>query len=642
MIELSSLDLAKMSPEEIGELLIEAKKAYYTTGKPLMDDHTYDTLEEILRTKYPHHRIFSKIGNENFNTGFQKKQHSMPMGSQNKVTSFEELVHYFQLKNIPPDTDFITQPKCDGISLEIEYKDGKLVDAITRGDGHVGDVITQNVVKMNNFCEVLPLPFTGSIRCEVVVTYKNFDRLNRITGNLYSNPRNAAAGISQRLDRQYADFCSLYAVDLYDPDGNTIKTEMDKLDKLNQLNVVTVETHLSTNIQEIETIYQKFLDHKRQEYPFDIDGLVVKINDLSLQHSLGSHANRPKGQVAYKFPYASDQTRIQDIVWQVGPMGSVTPVAKVDPVEISGAIINFASLANPNLIAEKNINIGDIVEISRRGDVIPHIESVVSKVNPGFAKPPHNCPSCNTPLIHQDKSLECPNFKTCPAQILGSLNLFIKTLDIKNISEKTIAKLYESNKVKLPGDFYDLTVDNFVNLEGLGQKSGANIVSEIQAKRRLTLRQAFDAAAIPSFSSQRIAAVIEAGFNTPQKIINLTASDLKTLPGFQSTLANKIITGIKGRLPFIRSILDHVTIKTPSTKGNSLQGRSIAITGDLSRPRKQITFDIEAAGGKVVSSVTKNTDYLITNEKTSSSSKFKNAQKLGTKIITEEELYQQL
>ena len=321
MLQLSDFNLKTITPEELGEILISAKKAYYTDSKPIMDDHTFDTLEEILRQKAPHHRIFKKIGSKNFNTGFDKKKHTIPMGSQNKVNTFEELVHYFELKKITTN-EFLVQPKCDGISLELEYKNGKFIDAITRGDGKTGDIITQNVVKMKNFVPSLPKDFTGSIRCEIVVLQKDFEKLNKIVRadrparpaggcvrptdgpvrpsiDQYSNPRNAASGLSQRLDSKYAEFCSIFAVDCHcEPNTSpschceerrdeAIPTEIAKITFLQSLGITTVESHLCHSFVEIENIYQDFLNEKRKNYPYEIDGLVIKINDIKIQLDLG-------------------------------------------------------------------------------------------------------------------------------------------------------------------------------------------------------------------------------------------------------------------------------------------------------------------------------------------------------------------
>jgi len=636
MITLDSLNLENLSPSDLGELLIKAKNAYYTTGKPIMDDHTYDTLEEILKQKNPHHRIFQKVGNANFDTGFLKKKHSLPMGSQNKVTSYLDLVHYFELKKINNQIDFVVQPKIDGISLEIEYKNGKVVDAITRGDGFVGDVITQNVVRMQNFVQNPLNAFTGSVRCEIVVTYKNFERLSE---NAYSNPRNAVSGISQRLDGKFSEFCSLFAVDIQS--GN-FQSEFEKINSLKGLGFTPVETHLCQSFEQIETIYQDFLNAKRKNYPFEIDGLVIKINNLNFRQQLGSHNNRPKGQVAYKFPAASNLTNIKSINWQVGPMGTVTPVAEVEPIELSGAIITFASLGNYQLVKDKNINLGDIVQISRRGDVIPHIEKVVTKVTPGHTSIPRNCPSCHQELIVEDKFLRCANTQNCPAQVLGTIRLFCNILDIKGISDKTIEKLYQAGKIRFPGDLYDLTVSDFIGIDGLGEKSGTNIISQIQSKRALTLTQIFDSASVPNFSQARIKQLIKAGFDTPQKILNLKVSDIETLPGFKSVLAKKIIDGLSVRKKIINSILPKVTLQKSDSQNqpSKLSGLNFVITGDLSKPRKTIENLIEQNGGTVNSSVTKNTSYLLTNEIKSNSSKFLAAKKLGIKIISEKEFNQ--
>jgi len=640
MITLDNPKLKNISPQDLGELLIKAKKAYYTSGKPIMDDHTYDTLEDTLRSKNPHHRIFAKIGSPSFDTGWDKTTHTMPMYSQNKTSSFADLVHYFELKKIPTNTTFIVQPKCDGISLEIKYQKGKAITAITRGNGRVGDLITQNVIGMKNFLPRLKSPFTGSIRCEIVVTYKDFARLNQISKNVYSNPRNAASGICQRLDSKFRQYCSLIAVDIYSPTLN-FKTEMAQIKKLQDLGIKTVDTHLCQNFQEIETIYQSFLTKKRRNYPFDIDGLVIKINLVSLQKKLGSLNSRPKFQIAYKFPAAVSTTRVKAIRWQTGPLGTVTPVAQIEPIKLSGAIISNASLGNYQLVKQKNININDIVKVSRRGDVIPYIEKVVNKINKTPPPIPSKCPSCGHRLIREDKFLRCPNSLFCPSQTLGSLRLFCKFLDIKGISTKTIQKLVKAGKIKLPGDFYQLKISDINNLAGLGDKSGANMVRQIQAKRHISLAQAITAAAIPNFSAKRVRQVIKAGFNTPQKILNLTTGQLVSLPGFQSTLAQKIIQSIESKKSAINSILSQIKIKS-DRQSSKFANFSFAITGTLSRPRKKIIDDIESTGGQIADTVTKNTNYLISNQKTSPSSKFKTAKRLNIPIISEKKLTQML
>jgi len=661
MITFDQIDLKNISPAKLGELLLEAKKAYYTSAEPIMDDHTYDTLEEILRLKAPHHRFFTKIGTPNFDTGFDKKKHLIPMGSQNKVNTFKDLVHYFELKKITIP-DFVVQPKCDGISLEIVYKNGELIEAITRGDGITGDVITQNVVKMKNLPLSLPKKFSGSIRCEIVVTKKDFEKLNVIARSettkqspvdrhepsalamTYSNPRNAASGLSQRLDGKYSEYCTLYATDiLINPDVGVghcpaPTSEINKINFIKSLGFTPVESILCQTFEQIETIYQQFLTKKRFIYPYEIDGLVVKINDLDLAEKLGSKNNRPKYQVAYKFPAATNQTRIKKVVWQVGPLGTITPVAEVDPVEISGATITFASLANYQLIKEKNINVGDIVEITRRGDVIPHIEKVINKVTKGHIDIPQYCPFCKTLLIVEDKYIRCPNSQNCLPQILGSLRLFCDSLDILGLSDKTIAKLYSAGKIKTPGDFYKLKISDISNLDNLGEKSAKKIISQIQGKKTLTLKQIFDAAAIPNLSHARIQQLIKTGFDTPEKLLNITQNELLKLPGFQKTLAKKIIDGLNFRRNWILSILSEITLKDQSTSALKLSNLSFAITGNLSLPRSQFIELIETQGGKFVSTVSKNTDYLLTNETDSTSSKFKLAKKFNVKIINEEQL----
>jgi len=480
---------------------------------------------------------------------------------------------------------------------------------------------------MQNFVNQLPTNFSGSIRCEIIVTFKNFQKLNQLSTEKYSNPRNAASGLSQRLDSHFSHFCTLLAVDILpEPD-----TEYHKTTLLHQLQLSTVETQLCQNLTQVQQLYQQFL-HRRPNYPFDIDGLVVKINDLQLANTLGSLNNRPKFQVAYKFPPNTDSTRLVSVNWQTGPMGQITPVAKIEPVEISGAIINHVSLANFDLIKKLNLNIGDIVRVSRRGDVIPHIDQVITKVKPDHLSPPKICPSCHSSLITDHKFLKCPN-QFCPAQTLGVLKLFCQTLDIKNISDKTIEKLVASHKIKLPGDFYDLTVNDFINLDGLGLKSGQKVINQIQAKRTLSLVEVFDSANIPHFSAKRIQLVIKAGYNTPSKLLHLTPAQISQIPGFKITLAHKIVQGLVLRLPAINSILQQIKLKN-LRKNGKLNNINFVITGSLSQPRVRIEQLITTRGGQIQSSVTSKTDYLITNT-TSTSSKYLTAQKLGVKIINE-------
>lgn len=626
MRTLADFDLENISPETLGKILMEAKKAYYTSGKPIMDDHTYDTLEEVLRQKAPNHRLFSKVGNANFDTGWDKKKHLMPMGSQNKVTNFTDLVHYFELKKISIP-EFVVQPKCDGLSVELTYKNGNFIEAITRGDGQVGDLVTQNIVKMQGFVNKIK-NFTGSVRCEIVVTKSDFKRLP----DEYSNPRNAASGLTQRLDSKYSEFCSLIAVDIF-PNLLTISEE---LDFLKSSGFTTVDSFVCTDFAQIENIYQEFLTKKRLKYSFDIDGLVVKINHQHIAQNLGVKDNRPKHQVAYKFPADSNTTTIKRINWQVGPMGAITPVAEVEPIELSGAVITFASLANHSLIIENDFNIGDIVEISRRGDVIPHIEKVITKVSTGHAQIPQHCPSCKTKLIVNDKLLQCPNSSGCFPQTIGSLNLFCQTLDILGLSDKTITKLYQANKIKVPGDFYKLKPEDIASLDNLGDKSAKNIIHQIQSKKDLTLIEVFDASIIPNFSKARIIQLIDAGFDTPKKLLNLSTDQLLKIKGFKITLAQKIVDGISLRRTWIESILSQINLKFV-IRNLKLNNLTFCITGELSKPRKEIENFIINNGGKITSTVSKNTSYLICNQ-ASKSDKYQTAVKLGVTIINEDEL----
>ncbi len=645
---LSDIDLTKITPQELGELLIEAKKAYYTSAKPIMDDATYDVLEEHLKKIHPHHRLFQKVGTPNFDTGFSKLAHQFPMSSQNKVKSQVELEKYFN-RHKTDILEFLVQPKLDGLSVELIYKNGQFQQGITRGDGQIGDDISQNIIQMQNFVPHIP-DFSGSLRAEIIVTYADFAKLNATVGahhdaplQKYTNTRKAAAGISQRLDGLYCNYCSLICWDLSPStvganhdSPSKLDTELAKISFLQKNKIVTVDSKPAKNFAQIQEIFDHYSTNLRQSLEFDIDGLVVKINDLKLSDSLGQENHRPLGQVAYKFPARSSQTKIIAITWQVGPLGTITPVAQVEPVELSGAVVTYASLANYQLIQEKDINIGDFVEISRRGDVIPLIEKVVTKVEVGHVLSPENCPSCGSKLITVDKFLKCPN-SSCPAKILGCLRLYCKFLDIQNISDKTIEKLYKIGKLKTPADFYALQVADIAPIDGLGEKSATKIIQEIAKKQELTLVELFTAVAIPNFSQKRIQQLVSSGFDTPEKLLDLTNQQLLSQPGFQEGLAQKVVAGLAQRRQTILDLLPKIKLKT-STAKNILNGAIFCITGSLSAPRKDIENKIVDSGGKVANSVSKNTTYLVTNEPNSGSSKLEQATRFGTKIISENEL----
>jgi len=324
----------------------------------------------------------------------------------------------------------------------------------------------------------------------------------------------------------------------------------------------------------------------------------------------------------------------------LAPWAPLPPVAQIEPIELSGAIITFASLANHDLIIKKNINVGDIIEVTRRGDVIPHIEKVVTKVSDGHTIIPTICPSCGTTLIKESKFLRCPNTKNCLGQIIGSLNLFCHTLDILGLSDKTINKLYDAKKVVVPGDFYKLTIDDIVPLDNLAELSAKNIITQIQNKKELTLKQVFDAAIIPNFSGARIQQLITEGYDTPEKLLNLNLDELIKIKGFQITLAQKIIDGVNLRRDWIESILSQVNLQFV-IRNLKFTNLTFCITGTLSVPRPKLIELIESHGGKFLSSVTSNTNYLICNEP-SDSDKYLSAKKLGIKIISESEFNQLL
>jgi DNA ligase (NAD+) len=412
----------KPAPKKLVADLQRYKDAYYN-GTPLISDAAYDALEDELRAIDPKHAFFATVGAPVAVTAWEKARHAIPMGSLNKAVGAAEfqawasrcdaLATQQKLPSISSNL-FITE-KLDGLSLAVTYDKGQLRDAITRGDGQVGERITSNAARMKGVPKKLPKPVSITVRGEIILTLSEMKKHFPSA----ANPRNQAAGTSKRFDGQG---CEHLTVMFYDLDGENLATEADKLKRLKALSFLT-PPFFTGDLGRAQTEHDRYAKKARAALNYEIDGLVIRANDTHVGTLLGDLGNRPRAAVAYKFASQAQATQVRDIVWETGASGRVSPVAVVAPVQLAGATVQRASLANASRVAELDIGIGDDVLVSRRNDVIPYVEEVVKKKGK-TAKPPATCGVCKSKLSKEGEYLVCRN-DSCRALIEGRIQNWV-------------------------------------------------------------------------------------------------------------------------------------------------------------------------------------------------------------------------
>jgi len=607
------------------KLLIQAKEAYYNTGHPILSDQEYDALEERVKKSYPDHPLFETVGHTP-SPAWLKGTHNIFMGSLNKVHSEEEILKWSE--KFSPDTIYSLQFKLDGLSTSMDY-DIEFISGLTRGDGSNGENISDNIRLMKGFKELLP-GFTGSIRAEILLPRKDFERINESLPEKekYSNPRNAASGISRRLDGKFCKYLQLIAYD--------ITEEIDEDEKINKLSKLGL-TAVSKKIGDINIIIDVFkkLKEARAKLPYDIDGAVVKVNSYTIQQECGVSSNRPKAQIAWKFEAQGEATIFLEEVWDVGRTGVITPLALMEPVEIDGSIISKATLHNVAEIKKLGIGRGDLVMLEKRGDIIPKITSVIEhKGNP--IKIPTTCPSCNSNLLNDDVRLICPNVG-CPKRNFHRIMNWIKVTGIEEFGESLGMKL--EDKVKSISDLYNLKEKDIIDLEGWGPKRAKVVISNIKNTRELKPEIFLEALGIPTISDRTSKELLK-HFGTIENILEIDIPSIAVLSGFGDTSAVAIVSGLLHYRPEIENLLKIISLSS-GDQGGLLSGKSFCFTGSMEQPRPYYQKLVENNGGENKNSVTKDLTYLVMNVD-AGSSKSQKAKKYDTKIITEKEFLEML
>lgn len=628
--------------KELEKLITKYQKSYYD-GEAEIEDSEFDLLWDELKTLDPSNSILQKVGADGIdNLNFSKIQHIMPMGSQEKAANPEQFLDWAK-KHVYDE--YLVEYKLDGASLELQYENGYLVRAVTRGDGSVGDDITSNAKKMKG---VLPaiysngvlVPFTGGIRGEVIMTHEVHKKLYPEKANC----RNAANGIMKRKDGEGSENLCLITYDALSTDGKSyFKTEREKIKWLMDSGFETVKLVVCKTPDRVIDYRSKVMEDRKTVLQYDIDGLVVKEDTINFEDA--SRA-RPDRQIAFKFSLEEAVSVLREVEWSISG-STYTPVAIFDEVELNGTKVQRASLANPDTMRKLGVKIGSHVVVVKRGEIIPKIEGVVSHkedLQNIEIKYPVECEVCKTKLVDEGSRLYCPN-RQCSKRILHQLLKFQQVVDIRDLGVTLITQLFNDKKLNSISDIYKLTVESltpyFLNEESIeaDKKSlGAEkVYNSIQNHRKIKLPTfigAFDIEGIGETSAEKLVA---AGFDTVEKLLDATVDQIAAVYGFAEIMAKTIVQGLKENASEIRNLIDSGMIEIESACNGNLAGKSFCFTGELSIKRADAEQFVKKNGGQIKSSVTKDLSYLVTNDTASGSSKNEKARKFGIPVIDEQQ-----
>lgn len=618
--------MSQIRIKELESNIVRARHDYYN-GTPTVSDKVYDAWVDELRLLDPNNVAVTAIGSPIAPSEWKKAKHQIPMGSLDKVNHPVDLSKWVD-EMASGEKLFVTE-KLDGLSIELIYEDGVLQQAITRGDGETGEDVTVNVVKMGGVISNLKTKFNGSLRGEIIMTKSNHQKFFPDK----ANPRNAASGTCKRLDGVGVEKLDiLFYQALGDAD---FATEQLQFIWLRNQGLNTPNWWIVKDADEVNKHWRQYQDVDREKLDYDIDGLVIRVDDLAKQIALGEKDLRPKGAIAFKFDNESRESIIRDIVWQVGNSGRLTPVATVDPVVLVGATVTRASLYNLAYIEELGLDIGATVLVARANDVIPRIEELV-KGTGKVAKAPQHCPECNGKTEMQGENLICTNHSGCRAQIIGRIKNWVKELNLLEWGDTLLEKLVEAQKVQNVADLYRLTVDDIANLDRLGEKTAKKCLDILWANKEVPLEVFLGALSIPMIGQSTIKAIMNAGCDTLEKFGQLGATEFEMVPGVGPTKAKSLADGLVHNQKLILDIIKAgVSIKA-KVIGN-LTGSSVCFTGSMKNKRPLLEKMAADAGAEVKGSVGRGLTYLVIADPNSTSSKAQTARKLGTKLISEEE-----
>lgn len=651
------MELFRQRIEELKAEITKHNKAYYEQDAPTISDFEYDELFRELKKLeelYPEYATADsptqKVGS-NVSDKFKEIKHKYRLYSLDNSNNFEDLKRWYERiqKEYPSETiNAVSELKIDGLACALSYKNGILTTGATRGDGIVGEIITDNIKQIKNIPQKLTDPINIEVRGEVYMPVTSFEKLNEKQrengGKEFANPRNAAAGslrqdnaeITGQRDLRFFAYAAVF------PDGNSPETHYEILQLLKKEGfTVNENAKLHNNVASIEE-YCKYWEFERQKLDYATDGIVVKLNDVSKQNELGYTARAPKWATAFKFPPEEIETELLDIELSVGKTGALTPVAILTPVQLAGTIVKRASLHNFDEIERLHINIGDKVVIKKAAEIIP---KVIKKANPdsdnGIYPTPTNCPCCNAPLVKPEGEvvLYCSNSKTCPAQIKGKIEFWCSKdgMDIDGLGEAIVDDAVEKGIIKDIADIYNLTEEDLMKLDLIKEKSAQNLLKSISDSKNRPLKRFLTSLSI-KLVGKETAELIANEFLTLDKVQNATKEALVEIDGVGDKVAESVVEFFKDddNKKLLEKLHDFGVIPQSADSekvSDKFKNLTFVITGTLSKPRSDYEAIIKSMGGKVSSSVSKKTSYVLCGE--NPGSKFDKATSLGVIIIDE-------
>ena len=651
---------------ELNRLLKQYAKEYYEQDQPSVTDAEYDRLYHELVTLEQAHpelklkdSITQEVGGQVL-SGFEKVQHETSMLSLGNAFNYQDLVSFEERikKIVAGPLAYHCELKIDGLAISLKYEEGKFVQGATRGDGKIGENITENLKQVKDIPHVLPEPVTIEVRGECFMPKASFVALNEEREaqgeNIFANPRNAAAGSLRQLDtrvvakRQLSSF--IYA--LATPEVLNVSSQSTSLSKLDDLEFhVNPESIVCQTIDEVWEYIQVYQE-KRHDLPYEIDGIVIKVDDFSLQEEIGYTVKAPKWAIAYKFPAEEAQTKLLAIEWTVGRTGVVTPTAVMEPVQLAGTTVARASLHNMDLIKNRDIRLNDYVMVHKAGDIIPEVTRSLaekrSSDSQAYEAPTH-CPECKSELVHLDEevALRCIN-PMCPAQIKEGVIHFVsrQAMNIDGMGPRVIEQLFEKSLIKDVADLYKLTLSQLLTMDKVKEKSANNLLQAIEASKENSLERLLFGLGIRHVGA-KAAQLMAEHFGTMTAIQQATRDELTAIDSLGEVIADSVVTYFsKTEAETLVKELEQVGVNLSykgltsderSSVDSVFQGKTVVLTGTLTTyKRNDAKKMIESLGGKVTGSVSKKTDIVVAGEE--AGSKLTKAQELGVTVWTEAQM----
>ena len=650
--------------QELREKTEYYAKKYYDDDKPEISDFEYDMLMVELRNlekDFPEFKskdsLTQKVGGH-VKEGFEKVTHEVPLQSLQDVFSIQEVIDYVEKINQKAEESniknkrYVVETKIDGLSAALEYKSGKFVRGATRGNGLVGEDVTQNLKTIKTIPMELKEKIDITVRGEVFISKEDFEKMNQEREEneeeLFANARNAAAGSLRQLDSKITKKrpLDIYIFNVQKIEGKEFNSHFEELEYLSKLgfNVNPVRIECNT-IEEIENAIKK-IGEDRENLTFGIDGAVIKVDDLKFREILGTTAKTPRWAIAYKYPPEKKETILKDIICQVGRTGAITPMAILEPVKVAGSTISKTTLHNEDFIKEKELKIGDTVVIQKAGDVIPEIVEVKKEKRTGKEKEfnmPKNCPVCGAPAIREEgeAAIRCTGIE-CPAKLFRNLVHFVsrEAMNIDGLGENIIGQLLDRNLISNIADIYSLTFEDIASLKKNGNKFAQNLINSINNSKENDLYRLITGLGIRNVGV-KASKILARKYKNIDNLFNATLEELSIINDIGPIMANNIVEFFKQEqtIDLINRFKQYgVNIQSleNDVEDNRFEGKIFVLTGSLENYTRTEAADIiEKFGGKTSSTVSKKTSYVLAGEE--AGSKLTKAQNLGVEIITEEQ-----